>query len=185
MKNILILFMFIRVFTFSDIIDDDNFLSQENHKKINTLVLEVKKEKDLDIDIILVNSKIIIDKNSFYNKKKSIFLILTHDNNYIQNIDVFLSSDIRVKTEEQKKIIEISKNFMRLNHHLDSEPFIIELINIFKNFNFQNNLSLFYFLKGNLDFSLVSLLFILVALVKIFTNFNFIKKLKFRKNKIT
>lgn len=185
MKNILILFMFIRVLTFSDIIDDDNFLSQENHKKINTLILEVKKEKDLDIDIILVNSKIIINKNSFYNKKKSIFLILTHDNNFIQNIDAFLSPDIRVKTEEQKKIIEISKNFMRLNHHLDSEPFIIELIGIFKNFKFQDNWSLFYFLKGNLNFSLISLSFIIIVFLKIFINSKFIKKLKFRKNKIT
>ena len=68
MKNILILFMFIRVLTFSDIIDDDNFLSPESHKKIYNLILEVKKEKDLDIDIILVNSKLIIDKASFYNK---------------------------------------------------------------------------------------------------------------------
>lgn len=178
MKNILILFMFIRVLTFSDIIDDDNFLSPESHKKIYNLILEVKKEKDLDIDIILVNSKLIIDKASFHNKNKSVFLLLSHDNNYIQNIDVLLSPDIIIATKEKHKIIEISRNFMRLNHHLDISSFIIELIDILKKSDSQSNWSLFHFLKRNISFSLISLIFIFTIFLKLFINSKFIKKSK-------
>ena len=91
----------------------------------------------------------IIDKASFYNKNKSVFLLLSHDNNYIQNIDVLLSPDIIIATKEKHKIIEISRNFMRLNHHLDISSFIIDLIDIRKKSDSQSNWSLFHFLKRN------------------------------------
>ena len=176
MKKLIILFIFINNLIFPNIFDANSFLSSEKYEKIIQAIENIREEKEINVDILFIDSKIIIDRESFFDKKTSVFVIFTHEKSYIKDMNVFVSPDLRIKNRDRLKLIELSKEFMRLNHHLDETIFIQELLDIVKDFNFENSWSLTYFLKTNIIFLSFVVFFLMLLLMKLLINSKIIEK---------
>ena len=197
MKKLIIFFIFINTLIFPKIIDDNNFYHSTATNKLNDLIKTIETTKKIKINLILLNSEILLSENSFFNSVDSVYIVHTHKEGLIENTQIFTSPNISIDKSTLPKLEALVRKNLALNKRIsDSQDetinstissnfyssivlkelnYSIDLINLTKEFSAKNSVPVTLFLKRNPLFFKLLLGFLFLLFIKIIMKI-FLKK---------
>ena len=197
MKKLIIFFIFINTLIFPKIIDDNNFYHSTATNKLNDLIKTIETTKKIKINLILLNSEILLSENSFFNSVDSVYIVHTHKEGLIENTQIFTSPNISIDKSTLPKLEALVRKNLALNKRIsDSQDetinstiscnfyssivlkelnYSIDLINLTKEFSAKNSVTVTLFLKRNPLFLKLLLGFLFLLFIKIIMKI-FLKK---------
>lgn len=189
MKKFIFFIIFIHSLSFSNIIDDNHFYKLSYKTKIENNIKSIENKNNIKINLILINSEILLSDKSFANSKNSVFIVLTHDNELIQKTTIYTSPNVTIGKKDLNKInfllkenLVFNKRFLDLKHETSNSiifsnfssniklkqlQYTLKLIDLTKNFSIKNSDFVLVFLKRNPLFFKLLIGFLAVLLIKI------------------
>jgi len=189
LKKFIFFIIFIHSLSFSNIIDDNYFYKLGYRTKIENHIKSIENENHIKINLILINSEILLSDESFSNSKNSVFIVLTHDNEHIQKTAIYTSPNVTIGRDSLNKInfllkenLIFNKRFLDLKHETSNSiifsnfssniklkqfQYTLKLIDLTQNFSIKNSAFALVFLKRNPLFFKLLIGFLAVLLIKI------------------